>query len=291
VLINAPAKVNLYLRILGKRRDGFHELETLFEKIDILDTISLKTAKTGIKLTSNDRDLPLDEANICHKAVRLIQKECMIGRGVSIHIKKSIPVAAGLGGGSSDAAATLKGLNRLWELGLSDKKLLELGGSLGSDVACFLCKGPFVIGKGRGEDVRSYPAGFKLWHLVIKPPVSLLTKAIYILYDKRHGLSLTRQGSVDRIIPPMDKLCSRGEVSAHLYNDLEDTVLVKEPLIKRIKDFLLENGAEGALLSGSGSSVFGIFGSEKEAQRAKKVSARKLPVTARWQFFVARTYG
>ncbi|MDD5439007.1 MAG: 4-(cytidine 5'-diphospho)-2-C-methyl-D-erythritol kinase [Candidatus Omnitrophica bacterium] len=290
MLLDAPAKVNLYLRILRLRSDGYHELETLFEKIDIRDTVRLTAAKAGVTVTSNEKSLPLGRANICYRAAELVKNTCKIKSGVKIHITKKIPIAAGLGGGSSDGVSVLKGLNRLWRLGLTDSALLTLANGLGSDLAFFVAKASFGIGKGRGERVTAYPCRLRLWHVVITPPLRLLTKDIYRLYDKHYGLNLTRRSSIDRILPPKGSIGTRGQVGTLLYNDLENIVLIQEPLIKHIKEVLIGNGALNALLSGSGSSVFGIYNSKNEAKKAVKAFFWAIHVTRAWRVFIARTY-
>ena len=286
----APAKVNLYLKILGKRPDGYHEIETLFERIGIIDKITIsELGSDTIRISCNDRSLPADETNICYKAAMQLKKDYKIQKGVRIDLIKNIPIAAGLGGGSSDAASIFKGLNKLWKIGLGREKLLALGNKVGSDVAFFLMDAEFAIGKGRGEILDPVQSDISLWHLVITPNIMLLTKDIYQLYSEAKLKTLTRFKGADRIIPPKLHINSVGEFSALLHNDLEDVVLQQEPIIRDIKYAILQNGAVNAAMSGSGPSVFGLFKSRKEALLAKKNVLRHFPDSGKWRAFVVRT--
>jgi 4-diphosphocytidyl-2-C-methyl-D-erythritol kinase len=286
----APAKVNLALHILGKRPDGYHELVTLFEKIDILDRITVTKAREGISISSNSKDIPRDGRNICHKAAAMVMERYGVTAGVRVKIDKKIPVAAGLGGGSSDAAATIRALDRLWGLKMPGPEKAAIAAELGSDVAFFMSKAPFAIGKGRGEKIKERYPGWELWHLVIYPNIKLLTSDIYRKYSSGGCLALTKGRRVDTIQTPKKLGYNMGGVRRLLRNDLEDVVLTEKPILKDIKENLLRAGALGALVSGSGSSVFGLFGSQYDAKRACASIRRRFSRFKGWRLFVARTY-
>ena len=199
--LRAPAKLNLYLRVLGKRPDGYHEIETLFERIDLADELTIEPHPDQLLLTCDAPELSCGEDNLILKAARLLQQVGGTHQGARLHLIKRIPIAAGLGGGSSDAAATLLGLNRLWGLGLTPSRLRELGASLGSDVPFFLADAPWAIGRGRGEvcepldlprlqrsslgangepvEPEPLPGGLSLAHVLVVPNIRLSTKDIY----------------------------------------------------------------------------------------------------------------
>lgn len=286
----APAKVNLYLKVLGRRRDGYHDIVTLFERIDIRDKIIISETKSGISVKSTDPILPGGEDNICYKAANLLKKKFNVPTGVKINIIKKIPVAAGLGGGSSDAASTLKGLNKFWSLGLQKKDLINFGKIIGSDVAFFLEDTSFSIGTKRGECLQPVRSDISLWHVIITPNIQLLSGDIYRLYDAKHSLTLTRKRGVDKILFPPKHISNRDELKTLLNNDLEDIVLAQRPIIQEVKKSLVFSGAKKTLVSGSGPSVFGLYGTRKEAVKAKRCCSRRLPTTDGWRIFVAKTY-
>ncbi|MBI1992544.1 MAG: 4-(cytidine 5'-diphospho)-2-C-methyl-D-erythritol kinase, partial [Candidatus Omnitrophica bacterium] len=183
--LRAPAKLNLSLRVLGKRPDGYHEIETLFERIDLADELTFEDGPRQLTLTCSDPTLSCGEDNLILKAARLLQATVGASRGARIHLVKRIPVAAGLGGGSSDAATTLMGLSRLWGLELEPPQLRSLAAQLGSDVPFFLSETPFAIGRGRGELCEPIPQAPVLSHVLVVPNERLSTKAVY------EGFSLT----------------------------------------------------------------------------------------------------
>jgi len=187
----APAKINLFLKIVNKRIDGFHDLETVFEKVSLFDKLTLKEVKgENIVLTSNSRRVPLNKDNTVYKAIELVRDKFKIKRGISVHIEKNIPQRAGLGGGSSDAVAALRGINELWRLGLSTDDMLDFAKQIGSDVALFVLKDSFLLGKGRGERLTPIRVakGLKLWHILITPNFGISTPLAYHLFDKHFML-------------------------------------------------------------------------------------------------------
>ena len=188
--ILAPAKVNLFLKILNRRKDGFHDIETVFEKVSLFDRIIFRENPCReIVFSSNLKSLNSINNSIC-KAALLIKDRFKVKQGVSIYLDKNIPIAAGLGGGSSDAAYTIQALNRFWKLGLSDKELLDLAKTIGSDVALFMLKGSFILGKGRGDKV--YPIkgtnSLKLWHILIAPNIKISTPYAYSVFEDRKSV-------------------------------------------------------------------------------------------------------
>ena len=178
--LKSPAKINLFLNVLKKRPDGYHEIETLFERISLRDEIVLSSIKSGIQIRSDSRQIPKGPGNIAYRAAKLLKDTFHVRTGIAIKIRKKIPVSAGLGGGSSNAATVLLGLNRLWKLRLSRRKLLRLAARLGSDVPFFILEMPFALGRGRGGILKKISAPrVKLWHVVVKPPFGISTKKAY----------------------------------------------------------------------------------------------------------------
>ena len=281
----SPAKLNLFLNVLSKRADGYHELHTLFERLSLGDDITLKKRSSGILFGTDSRDIPRDASNLVVRAAQLLRKECAVNEGAEIFLKKRIPVAAGLGGGSSNAATVLLGLNRLWRLKLSRKKLLSLAAQLGSDVPFFVLEAPFAIGEGRGEKLRPF-RGFrrKLWHCLVKPPFGISTQEAY------KGLvrgKLTPKKTNVRMLVRSVQTEDSGTLSNLLTNSLELSLNKRVTAISDIKKKLVFEGAFAALMSGSGSTVFGLFSSEGKARRAA-VKLRKK--NRSWKVFVAATY-
>ena len=286
--IYAPAKVNLYLHVLGKRPDGYHDIETVFERIALFDRIVLNSLKSGaIKIFCDNPAVPTGKQSLIRRAIDILRKEKDTSRGVEVKIFKKIPVAAGLGGGSSDAASILKGLKSLWRLSVSPERLTELGKSLGADIPFFLKNCSFASGSGRGDEIKKLKEPKKFWHLIICPPVKLLSKDVY------NHLSL-------RGLPPTPGLDKRGlprqsgsgrQPEAISFNDLEKIVLKKAPLVRKLKKALVGIGAGYSLVSGSGPSVFSLFEKRKEAIRAKELLIRRFPAAKRsgWQLFIVPT--
>jgi 4-diphosphocytidyl-2-C-methyl-D-erythritol kinase len=283
--LKSPAKINLFLHILSKRPDGFHNLRSLFERINLCDEITFKLHRENqITISSNSREIPLDSQNIAYRAALILKKKYKIAQGVHIHIQKNIPVAAGLGGGSSNAATVLLGLNRLWRLKLSKKTLCRLGATLGSDVPFFILETPFALAKGRGEILKEVPArGVKIWHCLVQPPFGISTKEAYA------ALPLSRLTPPKPDVKMLLHSIQKGHSEALpelLINSLELSLNKRVVTISKIKKELLRCGALGCLLSGSGSCVFGIFASKEKALRA----ARFLKTQKSWKIFTASTF-
>ena len=259
-----PAKVNLGLHVHGKREDGFHELETIFQMVSLFDDVELELLSSGIKLECDTPGIPTDDTNLVCKAALLLRKSYQVeGKGVSIRLKKKIPFSAGLGGGSGNAAGVLMGLNRLWDLNIDREKLFTLAAELGSDVPFFLTS-PCALGKGRGERLKVLEPCSKFQVLLVFPGFPIATSWVY----QNLRLKLTKRPNNISILRKNLSLSNITSLGSQLYNDLESVVIQKFPEVKVVKDELWAWGALGVLLSGSGSTVFGIFDDPEKAQVA-----------------------
>ena len=259
-----PAKVNLGLHVHGKREDGFHELETIFQMVSLFDDVELELLSSGIKLECDMPGIPTDDTNLVCKAALLLRKSYQVeGKGVSIRLKKKIPFGAGLGGGSGNAAGVLMGLNRLWDLNIDREKLFTLAAELGSDVPFFLTS-PCALGKGRGERLKVLEPCSKFQVLLVFPGFPIATSWVY----QNLRLKLTKRPNNISILRKNLSLSDITSLGSQLYNDLESVVIQKFPEVKVVKDELWAWGALGVLLSGSGSTVFGIFDDPEKAQVA-----------------------
>jgi len=259
-----PAKVNLGLHVHGKREDGFHELETIFQMVSLFDDVELELLSSGIKLECDMPGIPTDDTNLVCKAALLLRKSYQVeGKGVSIRLKKKIPFGAGLGGGSGNAAGVLMGLNRLWDLNIDREKLFTLAAELGSDVPFFLTS-PCALGKGRGERLKVLEPCSKFQVLLVFPGFPIATSWVY----QNLRLKLTKRPNNISILRKNLSLSNITSLGSQLYNDLESVVIQKFPEVKVVKDELWAWGALGVLLSGSGSTVFGIFDDPEKAQVA-----------------------
>jgi len=262
-----PAKINLGLHIHKKREDGFHELETILQMVTWFDELQLEGTSEKVELFCDTPEIPNDETNLVVKAARLLQKHfpgsCA---GVNITLKKSIPSGAGLGGGSGNAAGVLLALNHLWDLKISRENLIAISAELGSDVPFFLMS-PCAIGTGKGEILEPINNPINLYILMIYPNLPLSTPWVY----GNLKLKLTKHKNNISILANFLMRSEFAQLGAALYNDLEPVVFKRYPEILEIKNELLRSGAGGALLSGSGSTVFGIF---DKPDLAKKALAR-----------------
>lgn len=262
ILEKAPAKINLSLDVLHKRTDGFHEVKMIMTTIDLADRVELvELASDEIKIISHNRFVPDDQRNLAYQAALLLKKRCGVRKGVSIAITKVIPVAAGLAGGSSDAAATLRGLNRLWKLGLSLDELAELGAEIGSDVS-FCVYGGTALATGRGEKIQHIDTPPHCWVVLAKPTIGVSTADVY----RNLNLSAVTHPDVEGMIEGIkeqdfDQICSL------LGNVLEDVTLKMYPEVANIKDQMKRFGADSVLMSGSGPTVFGLVRYESRLHR------------------------
>ncbi len=261
LILNSPAKVNLGLAVLSQRPDGYHTIHTLFQELTFHDTITLTTAPESCHLTASVDWLPLDDTNLAYRAwARLKDKIPGLG-GVRIHIDKHIPMGSGLGGGSGNAATVLKGLNILYELGLSPQTLESIGATLGADVPFFI-RGGLQLGEGIGDRLTPLPPTITGWFLLVIPPVSISTAWAY-------G-ALKNYLKESRRRPNFAGVFQEKNFSYTIFeNDFERIVIPAYPEIGTIKRRLKEAGAVYASLSGSGSTVFGIFDDEASAKEAE----------------------
>ncbi|MBL7068896.1 MAG: 4-(cytidine 5'-diphospho)-2-C-methyl-D-erythritol kinase [Candidatus Omnitrophica bacterium] len=287
ITLNAPAKVNLFLKVLGRRPDGYHTIETLFEKIALFDRIRLRKMPAGISVTSDESRLPADEGNLAYRAARLLKDTYKSLAGVKIVIEKSIPIGAGLGGGSSDAASVLMGMNALYEMGLSVVKLKRLAGRIGADVPFFVSEDIWAVGRERGDRIEGIKTSMRLWHILIVPPFSVLSKDAYEWIDTRDpGAERPEINNTLACVKRNDA----GALGKNLYNDLEDISLEKMDLLKGLKEMLIKYGARGALITGSGSCLFGITEDKEEVVRLRERMEDSVGGDRRkWKFFITST--
>jgi len=264
IKFKTPAKINLGLHIHGKREDGFHELETIFQMVSLYDDVELELLSSGIKLECDTPGVPTDDTNLVCKAALLLRQSYQVeGKGVSIRLKKKIPFGAGLGGGSGNAAGVLMGLNRLWDLNIEREKLLALAAELGSDVPFFLTS-PCALGMGRGEQLKVLKPCAKFQVLLVFPGFPVATSWVY----QNLKLKLTKRENNISILRKNLSLSDITSLGSRLYNDLEPVVIQRFPEVQVVKDELRAWGALGVLLSGSGSTVFGIFDDPEKARVA-----------------------
>lgn len=249
----ARAKINLTLEVLGKRPDGYHEVEMVMQSIELYDYLEFSPAPEGITLTVEGDGLPPGEQNLVYRAAELLRSYRGIRQGVNIHLKKYIPIAAGLAGGSADAAAALTVLNKMWETGLSLSDLMGLGEQIGSDIP-FCLLGGTALARGRGERVQRLSACPSLGVVLVKPPFGLSTAHVYRSFDKEASISKPDHQGMICAIENNDgnAICSR------LVNMLEPAAIKLQPSIAAIKDKLLQAGSMGVLMSGSGPTVYGL---------------------------------
>lgn len=281
MILYSFAKINLSLHLLGKRADGYHEIETLMQTVDLADKITITECKKGTTVTCSDPTVPSNEHNLAYKAIDLVRSTyCITKPDIQVHIDKQIPVAAGLAGGSGNAAMTLHGLNKTWSLGLSKESLIALAAELGSDVP-FCLYGGTALASGRGEQVRWLDEENPFHFVLINPPVAVSSAWAY----QHAKIDLTNPVSCINL---MVSLLHDGDFDgliSHLHNDLEPSVQSAFSVVREARDILVAVGASGVLMSGSGPTVFGVFLNRSEAQRAAdQVRSRVAP---QWRVFVA----
>lgn len=260
--VKAPAKINLALDVLHKRPDGYHEVEMIMTNVDLADRLELtELRRDEIILESTSGFVPDDQRNLAYQAAALLKKKYRIKQGISIKIDKQIPVAAGLAGGSSDAAATLRGLNELWQIGLSYDELAELGSEIGSDVA-FCVHGGTALAKGRGEVIQPLDAPPPCWVILAKPSIGVSTADVY----RRLRTMEMKHPDVKGMMRAIEEKNYEG-ICHNLGNVLEDVTLKLHPEVRQIKEKMQNLGADGVLMSGSGPTVFGLTRHESRMQR------------------------
>jgi 4-diphosphocytidyl-2-C-methyl-D-erythritol kinase len=279
--LQAPAKINLYLRVVGRRSDGYHELQTLMCCIGLHDTVKLRMGTGREGMTCSDPDLPCDASNLALKAAlqfhAALETDTRIPpQNAFIHLTKRIPAGAGLGGGSSDAAAVLKGLNRYYGHPFDRPKIMGLALNLGADVPFFIDGKP-ALATGVGEVLSPYPHLLPWGVVVVYPGFGISTAEVF----KNLNLGLTKREKPLRYFPFKQGKFDRDR---HLCNDLETVAIRQFPVIGKIKKALLNQGAKGVLMTGSGSAVFGLFSDLSSAREA----AEAMAASARWQVFATQ---
>lgn len=266
ISLKALAKINLGLDVVRRREDGYHEVRMIMQTIQLYDRLDIKrTQEPGIQIQTNLSFLPVNENNLIYKAAKLLMDEFSITDGVSVKLDKRIPVAAGMAGGSTDAAAMLIGVNRLFSLGLTKRELMERGVQIGADVPYCIMRGT-ALAEGIGEALSPLPPMVKCPVLIAKPSISVSTKFVY------QNLKLddtTIHPDIDRLIDDI-KAKNLHDIAAHMGNVLETVTIPNYPVIDEIKKHMLSNGALGAMMSGSGPTVFGLFDDEDTAKKAYK---------------------
>lgn len=266
ISLKALAKINLGLDVVRRREDGYHEVRMIMQTIQLYDRLDIKrTQEPGIQIQTNLSFLPVNENNLIYKAAKLLMDEFSITDGVSVKLDKRIPVAAGMAGGSTDAAAMLIGVNRLFSLGLTKRQLMERGVQIGADVPYCIMRGT-ALAEGIGEALSPLPPMVKCPVLIAKPSISVSTKFVY------QNLKLddtTIHPDIDRLIDDI-KAKNLHDIAAHMGNVLETVTIPNYPVIDEIKKHMLSNGAVGAMMSGSGPTVFGLFDDEDTTKKAYK---------------------
>ena len=264
LIARAPAKVNLHLEVLFRRDDGYHEIETVFQALDLYDTITFERTKGPVHVSCDHPGVPNDRTNLCHRAAKMVRNRTGVDAGVSIHIEKRIPVAAGLGGGSSDAAATLLAVQRLWELEIEDEDLAKMAATLGADVPFFL-RGGTALGRGIGEQLTPLNSSGGGVFLLVTPPLELSTPTVY------EGLRMGLTHHTPKVnVQTTKALLSRfPERPWPGFNRLQDFVFPTYPQLRRLHLELLDTGPRLAMLSGSGPTVFAVYGTVEEAESAR----------------------
>ena len=273
--LKALAKINLGLDVLRRREDGYHEVRMIMQTIGLSDELEIRKIKQpGIQVETNLYYLPTNENNLVYKAAQLLKDEFDLRDGIGIRLRKRIPVAAGMAGGSSDAAAVLWGMNQMYKLGLSRQELMDRGVKLGADVPYCVLRGT-ALAEGIGEKLSVLPPMPKCYILIAKPGISVSTKFVY---ENLHANDLRpeQHPDVDAMIRAMEKK-DLGLLASRMGNVLETVTVPAYPVIDEIKRFMVEHGALGAMMSGSGPTVFGIYDTRGKARQAyRELRSRKL---------------
>lgn len=261
--IKSYAKINISLDIIGKREDGYHLLEMIMQQVELYDLIDVNIIAKGIKISCNKSYVPTDERNIAYKAAKLFMDTYKINKGVSINIEKNIPVAAGLAGGSGNGATVLRGMRDLFKVSASDEDLMELGATIGADVP-YCIKGGTALCEGIGEKLTPLKSFKDKIILLVKPNFGVSTKETYKSIDINR---IHRHPKTNELIKNIER-DNLKFVAANMRNVLENVTLKKYPIIISIKETMMDFGALGSMMSGSGPTVFGIYDDMLSAQRA-----------------------
>ncbi|MBQ7775144.1 MAG: 4-(cytidine 5'-diphospho)-2-C-methyl-D-erythritol kinase [Lachnospiraceae bacterium] len=266
----AYAKINLGLDVIGRLENGYHEVKMIMQTVGIYDVLTLEKIPEGIMVTTDNGELPTDENNLIYKSAKLMIEKYNIQEGVHIHLEKNIPIAAGMAGGSTDAAGTFMGMNELFELGAAEEDLRELGVKVGADVP-YCIMGGTALAEGIGEKLTRLSTPPDCHLLIAKPDINVSTKYVYEHLDAE---GVEKHPDIDGMIEALE-LGSLEGVIARLGNVLENVTVKKYPIIEEIKQCMLENGAAGSLMSGSGPTVFGIFKEKEAAEKALHILEEK----------------
>jgi 4-diphosphocytidyl-2-C-methyl-D-erythritol kinase len=265
VKIIAPAKINIFLEVINRRKDGYHNIESIMQTVSLFDEVTITPAIKNLTLRCDLKELPVDQSNLALKAAILLKNELKIDSGADIYLNKRIPLGAGLGGGSSDAAAVLKGLLRLWRQKLSTEKMLKIAERLGSDVPFFIYGGT-AIARGKGEKLEKLNIKKPSNILIINPGFGVATEMVY----KNLQFPLTKKQKINRILGLLKAQKPELQWGKGLFNRLEEVVMPRYPEIGRIKDVFKAHGCS-CLMSGSGSTVFGVVPERKIGLKIKSI--------------------
>jgi 4-diphosphocytidyl-2-C-methyl-D-erythritol kinase len=276
----SPAKVNLHLTVLRKREDGYHDITTLMQRISLYDEMTFVSLPSGITVKCPGSGLPEDEGNIVYRAAQAYFSYIEYKKGIAITLSKNIPLAAGLGGGSSNAATTLVTLNEMTGQSCRLEELMKIGKTLGADVPFFIL-GKTAWATGIGDCLQAAENIPPLWFLLVNPGFPVSTRMVY----ESLNLRLTK-GRINYSIPAF-KIGTGKNVSEGLKNDLEEVTITRHPLLNHLKKLLLRCGASGALMSGSGPTLFGIFEAEEQARKAGE--ALTVEGTGKWWIYLAHS--
>jgi 4-diphosphocytidyl-2-C-methyl-D-erythritol kinase len=272
----SPAKVNLFLKVLGRREDGYHDIATLMQRISLYDELDISLEGNDIRVRCPGSSLPENGENIVYKAAKVLLARARCSRGVEIILRKRIPIASGLGGGSSNAATTLVTLNELLGRPFSDGELMKMGAEIGADVPFFIFR-KTAWAFGIGDQLREAERVPDLWFVLLNPGFGISTKMVY----ENLNLGLTKEG----IRFSIQNFLTAGDMARGLQNDLEKVAFRLHPLLLELKRILVDHGALGSLMSGSGATVFGIFAEEQDALRA----GEELKQAGKWSVFTAHS--
>ena len=267
IKIDAHAKVNLSLDVLGRRRNGYHELSMIMQEISLKDVVTIKEIDDNnnkVEISCSKKEVPTDEKNIVYSAFKLLSKKYNIDKSISIFIEKNIPISGGLAGGSTDAAAVLKGLNQIWDLGLTKQELMDLGVEIGADVP-FCIMGGTALSEGIGEKLTAITPFKDKLLLLANPDIEVSTEYVYKNLDLKN---LKDRPDIKKIISYIEQGDTRG-LSRNMRNVLESVTIKKYSEIEDIKEKMMNHGALGSLMSGSGATVFGIFDNDETLNECK----------------------
>ncbi|MTI66913.1 MAG: 4-(cytidine 5'-diphospho)-2-C-methyl-D-erythritol kinase [Firmicutes bacterium] len=279
MVLDAYAKINLALDVIGKRNDGYHELRMIMQQVNLKDKITIKERKKDIVIKCDNPLVPTDESNLVYKAYEILKNKFNIDKGIYIEIEKNIPVAAGLAGGSSNAAAVLKGLNKIWNLNLTDKELMDIAVNIGADVP-YCIMGKTALAEGIGERLTKLPSFSDKLILLTKPNIEVSTAYVY---KNLNFKEIDKRPDVFSIIEAMNNN-DLNFVANNMINVLENVTTKEYSIINEIKQTMVKYNALGSLMSGSGPTVFGIFDNEKDIKECRDKLKEKFK-----EVFIAKT--